>query len=171
MKTNKQISTEVYAKHLHLAETSSRQFRKTVMCELMELTGCSLAAAATYYNNCRKESASTDVSDKGIVVKSNRKASKNRSKEELQPDNECFSVLELMLNEAGETIVGRCQSFLMQGDASECFDSRVECFSDTNWILIQGLGPNHGDVYKLDIGEKEVKRYTSNADATEELSA
>jgi hypothetical protein len=55
--------------------------------------------------------------------------------------------------------VGRYQSFLAQGDASETFDAKCEAWPASHWIMIQGLGPNFGDTFKLDIGEREIKRY------------
>ena len=46
----KERAVEIYRQHLHLASTDGRQFRKTVMDQLIAETGCSLAAAATFYN-------------------------------------------------------------------------------------------------------------------------
>ena len=67
--------------------------------------------------------------------------------------------MELLLVEQDVFRVGRTQAFLMQGDASECFDGKAEAWPNSNWVMIQGLGPNHGDLFKLGDGEKEIKRY------------
>ena len=50
----------------------------------------------------------------------------------------------------------------MQGDASEAFDARIEFTPRNDWVMIQGLGPNSGDTFKLEPGEKEIKRYSSS---------
>ena len=51
MTTNKDTAVEIYAKHIALASTDGRLFRKTVMDEIMATCGCTLAAAPTFYNN------------------------------------------------------------------------------------------------------------------------
>lgn len=159
MSTIKHRAMEIYQEHLHLAATDGRLFRKTVMEQLMKEFDATLASVATHYNNCKKQALPVEGLGRKMVVKAGRKPAKDRIKEELQPDNECFSVLELTENESGDVVVGRCQSFLTQGDASESFDRKIELFNDTRWIMIQGLGPNHGDTYKLDAGEREIKSY------------
>lgn len=49
----KERAIEIYKQHLGLASTDGRLFRKTVMDQLMAETGCSLAAAATFYNTVK----------------------------------------------------------------------------------------------------------------------
>ena len=151
----KQRAVEIYNAHLELAKTDGRLFRKTVMDQLMAETGCSLAAAATHYNNAKK-AAPVEGLGRAAAPKGLKKpgSSTKGKKEELQDDNECFSVLEIV---GGN--VARCQSFLTQGDASEKYDEKVVAWPKSTWVLIQGLGPNSGDAYKLDAGEREVKRY------------
>ena len=56
MATNKDTAQIIYAKHIALASTDGRLFRKTVMDEIMATCGCTLAASATFYNHCKKES-------------------------------------------------------------------------------------------------------------------
>jgi len=146
---------EIYNDHLALASTDGRNFRKTVMDKLMAETGCSLAAAATHYNNAKKQAAPVEGLGRAPVPKGIRKpGGKGKKQEDLQDDNECFTVIELR-----DGSVGRCQSFLMQGDASEKFDDKVVAWPGSGWVMIQGLGPNSGDTFKLDTGEKEIKRY------------
>lgn len=157
----KQRAVEIYNHHIEIAKTDGRLFRKTVMDQLMAETGCSLAAAATHYNNAKKGSAPIEGLGRAPVPKGVRKMGNAKSKagEELIPDEECFTVIELLQGEGGGETVGRCQSFVLQGDASEKFDEKVGFWPNSVWVLIQGLGPNHGDNYKLDTGEKELKRY------------
>jgi hypothetical protein len=151
----KQRAIEIYNHHISLASTDGRGFRKTVMDQLMAETGCSLAAAATHYNNAKKLAAPVEGLGRAPVPKGIRKpGSKGKKQEELQPDDECFTVIELH-----DGVVGRCRSFLMQGDASETFDAKVVAWPNSEWVMIQGLGPNSGDNFKLDAGEKEIKRY------------
>lgn len=118
----------------------------------------SIASAATHYNNCKK-AVPVEGLGRAPVAKGVRKMGGQKAKkEDLIPDNDCFSVLELVPS-GNEYTVGRCQSFILQGDASEKFDQKVEAWPASNWVMIQGLGPNAGDTYKLDAGEKEIKRY------------
>ena len=156
----KQRAIEIYAQHIAMASTDGRLFRKTVREQMMAETGCSSSAASTHYNNSKKSSAHIEGLGRAPVPKGVRKpGSKGKTTEPLQPDDECFSVIEIV-----DGNVARCQTFLMQGDASEAFDSRTEYSPRTDWVMIQGFGPNSGDTFKLEAGEKEIKRYSS-ADA------
>ena len=156
----KERAAELYKEHLALASTDGRLFRKTVMDTLMAETGCSLAAAATHYNTAKKAfpvEGLGRVPQATGVVKPGQAAPKSK-KGELQDENDCFTVIELI--PAGkEFSVGRCQSFLLQGDASEKFDDKIIAWPNSQWVMIKGIGPNHGESYKLDAGELEIKRY------------
>ncbi len=154
----KQRAVEIYNEHIALAQTDGRLFRKTVMDQLMAETGCSLAAAATHYNNAKK-AAPVEGLGRAPVTKGARKVTPGKGKAaELVPDDECFTVLELV-NKDGEHLVGRSQSFIYQGEAGETFESKTSAWPNSTWVLIQGLGPNSGDSYKLEPGEKELKRF------------
>jgi hypothetical protein len=157
----KQRATEIYNQHIALAESNGRLFRKTVMDQLIAETGCSLAAAATHYNNSKK-TIPVDGLGRAPIPKGVRKMPTKGKTEELVPDEECFSVMEL--NPGGDDVctVGRCFSFILQGDASECFDEKRTAWPSSRWIMFQGLGPNAGDTFKLDAGEREIKRWTGS---------
>ena len=147
---------EIYNQHLALASTDGRGFRKAVMDQLMSEMGVSLASAATHYNNCKKGSSPVEGLGRAPVPKGVRKpGGKGKAQVQLQDDNECVSVIELIENN-----VARCQSFLTQGDASETFDAKIMTWPKSEWVMIWGLGPNSGDIFKLEAGEKEIKRYT-----------
>jgi hypothetical protein len=154
----KDRALEIYNQHLTLASTDGRSFRKTVMDQLMAETGCSLAAAATHYNSAKK-AVPVEGLGRAPVAKGVRKMPGKGKDKAIVQDNECFTVLELVTGEGNAFHVGRCQSFIMQGDASEKFDEKIEAWPNSSWVLMQGLGPNSGETYKLDAGEKEVKRY------------
>lgn len=156
----KQRAVEIYGQHIEIAKTDGRLFRKTVMDQLMAETNCSLAAAATHYNNAKKGATPIEGLGRAPLPPGMRKMgnAKTKTGEELIPDEECFTVIEL-LQESGSEVVGRCQSFILQGDASEKFDQKSEFWPNGVWVMIKGLGPNTGDTYKLDAGEKEIKRY------------
>ncbi len=79
--------------------------------------------------------------------------------EDIIPDDDCFTVLELVPDAETVSTVGRMESFVMQGDASETFDTKIEMWPTSNWALISGLGPNPGDTFRLAGCEKEIKRY------------
>ena len=151
---------ELYNLHLALASTDGRNFRKTVMDTLMEETGCTLAAAATHYNNAKKQAPVEGLGRAPVAAGVRKPGSTTKAKgDELQDDDECFSVIELLKHDDSST-VGRCRSHLMQGDASEEFDDRIKYKPNSVWIMIKGLGPLHGETFKLHGGEQELKRYT-----------
>ena len=168
MATNKDTAHIIYAKHIALAATDGRLFRKTVMDEIMATCGCTLAASATFYNNCKKAAAPIEGLGRAPVAKGVRKPGANKAKgEDLQDEDECYTVVELLKHKDGST-VGRCRSYLLQGDASEEFDDRIKYQPSAVWIMIKGLGPNHGDNFKLGANEVEIKRYTPAVEAVVE---
>jgi hypothetical protein len=163
----KQRAIEIYNEHLALASADGRNFRKTVMDQLMAETGCTLAAAATHYNNAKKNAAPIEGLGRPAAPKGIRKPGANKAgKEVLQEDNECFSVIELLKHHDTSITVGRCYAHLLQGDASEEFDERIKYKPHNAWVMIQGLGPLHGETFKLEKEEKEIKRYTPEMEAT-----
>ena len=159
MSTKERIQ-EIYAQHIALATTDGRLFRKTVMDQIMSEFGVSLASAATGYNNAKKN-APVEGLGRAAVPKGVHKAGATTPKSsDTVADNDCFTVIELVNNPTG-TIVAHTESFVMQGDASECFDSKVEYWPFSDWVMVMGLGPNPGDPFKLEPGEVEIKRFMS----------
>lgn len=158
MTSPKQRASEVYQQHIALASTDGRLFRKTVIEQLMAELDCSLASAATHYNNAKKAAPVEGLGRPTVTSAIRKPGVKGKATEELQPDNECFTVLELV-KEGSNEVVGRCRSHLMQGDASEDFDLRVQTWPNAKWVMIKGLGPISGESFKLDADESEVKRY------------
>ena len=157
----KKRAVEIYQQHIALAASDGRLFRKTVMDQLIAETGCSLAAAATHYNNSKKD-IPVDGLGRPPVSKNTRRpgaTQESDTDEDNVPESECFTVLEL-LKFADELSTGRSASFEMQGDASEVFDSKVTFWPKSTWVMSSGLGPNPGDTFKLKAGEKEIKRHT-----------
>jgi hypothetical protein len=155
----KEQAVKIFAQHIALASTDGTAFRRTVMEQLKAETGCSHAAAATHYNNAKKLQGPIAGLGRAAVPKGVRKMGTKASKTiDAIPDDECFSVLELVEND-GTFTVGRCQSFEMQGDASEKFDDKVSQWPNCTWVMIQGLGPAWSDTYKLAAGEREIKRH------------
>jgi len=148
---------EIYQQHLELASTDGRLFRKTVMDQLQSECGLTLSSAATHYNNCKK---SIPVEGLGRIQSNSVRKNTNKNKSvETIPDNECFTVMELIKKDT-EFTVGRIQSFVLQGDASESFDSKSVIYPESTWVMIQGLGPNSGDTFNLAPDEKEIKRHS-----------
>lgn len=151
---------EIYTSHLALIEISGTTFRKTVIQQFMKEFDVSLASASTHYNNCKKSSAPVEGLGRAPISKNVRRpGGKGKVQEAIQDDNECFTVIELLQHIQGET-VGRCYSHCLQGDASEEFDKRIQYNPPNVWVIIQGLGPLHGEEFKLNSGEVEIKRYT-----------
>lgn len=161
----KERAIEIYNHHIALASTDGRLFRKTVMDQLMAELDISLASAATHYNTAKKLAAPVEGLGRAPAPKGLKRPGATKGKAEvLQDDDECFTVIELV-TEGKDVLVGRCQSFLMQGDASEKFDEKVEAWPFNTWVLIQGLGPISGETFKLEQGEQEIKRYTPEVKA------
>ena len=152
----KDRAVEIYKQHIHLAAENGRLFRKTVMEQLKAETGCSQAAAATHYNNAKKL-LPVEGLGRAPVSKNVRRQRGHETVPDVD-DNDCFSVLELIPTEQGYD-VGRCQSFILQGDASEKFDEKKSAWAGSTWVMIQGLGPISGETYRLEPGEREIRRY------------
>ena len=150
----KDRAIELYRQHIELAATDGRLFRKTVMEQLMAETGCTPSSAATHYNTAKKAMPVEGLGRQGQPAAANKPSSKAAKKQALVPDHECYSVLELTDN-----TVGRYQSFILRGDASEKFDEKVAAWPQSTWVMIQGLGPNSGDNYRLEPEERELNRY------------
>lgn len=154
----KSTAIEIYNSHIELARTNGKLFRKTVMQQLMAETGCSGPAAATHYNTAKKAHPVEGLG-RAAVTKGARKITVGKGKPKvLIPDNECYSVLELVKHNEG-FVIGRCRSYDLQGDASETFDHRTTEWPTARWVMIQGLGPNSGDTFRLEPDEKVIKRY------------
>ena len=151
----KQRAIEIYGQHLPLAATNGRLFRKTVMDQLIAETGCSVAGAATHYNNCKK-TAPVEGLGRPQTPKGTRRVSTAKGKQQkVTPDNQCFTVIKV----TKEGKVGRTEAFGLQGDASETFDRKAATWPNKNWVMLQGLGPNPGDEFKLAEDEKEIKNH------------
>lgn len=148
----------IFEQHIALATTDPKLFRKTVLNQIVAEFGVSMASAATAYNNVKK--AAVPIEGLGRAVNPNviRKTNKHKVAE-VKPDEECFSIIELLRNKDGVT-VGRTRSYEFQGEASEAFDERAELAPVHTWVMIQGLGPMPGENYKLGDKEAEIKRYT-----------
>lgn len=160
MATPKERALALFIEHIALAPTNGTLFRTTIMNTLKEEFGVSQASAATLYNNAKKSQPPIEGLGRAPQSANAREASGNaKVEDDLQPDDECFTVLELLTHKDGMS-VGRCRSHLMQGDASEDYDERVSWTPLTTWIMIKGLGPNTGDSFKLASGESEIRRYT-----------
>ena len=154
----KEQAFAIYQQHIALASSDGRLFRRTVMDQMKAEMGISTASAATHYNNVKKSLPAIEGLGRVPGVLGARKAGRGKDEAHIQDDNECFSVLELEQGQ-GTTYVGRCVSFLTQGDASESFDAKIVAWPKSEWVLIQGLGPVAGSPFELEEGEKEIKRY------------
>lgn len=156
----KERALALYQEHIELAKTDGRLFRKTIMETLQkEFPGMSVAGAATHYNNAKKANPVEGLGRAPVPAGVRRPGGRGKKQEPMLDDNECFSVLELV-GEADALSVARCQSFAFQGEAGETFERKAESWPNSIWVLIQGLGPNSGDSYRLEPGEKEIRRYT-----------
>lgn len=152
MSDTKTRAAEIYQQHIGLATTDPRNFRKTVMDQIMSELNVSLASAATHYNNAKKASPVEGLG-RATVTKGARKITTSKGKsQEVIPDEECYTVLEII-----EGKVGRTFSYEFQGEASEVFEKKVYGWPNSAWVMIKGLGQNPGDPYYLNADEKEIR--------------
>ncbi len=152
--TTKERALEIFKLHLPLASQDGKKFRKTVIEQIMEEFGCSLSSASTHYNNAKKTGPAVEGLGRTSTPATNQSVGAVLKKTASE-DDPCFSVLEIV-----DGLVARCQSFLIQGDASEKFDEKVAAWPNTKWVMIEGLGPISGERYRLEPEEKEIKAYT-----------
>lgn len=162
MSNAKQRAIEIYNQHIELAKTDGRLFRRTVMEQLKTETGCTQAAAATHYNNAKKayEAAHGAIAGLGRAPQAAgvRKMSKGTATQQEQPDEACYTVLEVVQVESLST-VGRTHSFEGLGLARIKLKDMIGRYPKSKWKLITGLGPNSGDTYKLAPDEKILVEY------------
>jgi hypothetical protein len=159
----KDKAIEIFNQHIAMAASDGTAFRRTVMEQLKTETGCSHAAAATHYNNAKKLHGPIAGLGRAETPKGARRMGNKPKKEaDVAPDNECFSVIELVGDD--QNIVGRCQSFLYQGEAGEKYEQKVEAHPYTTWLLMQGLGPISGDTFKLQPGEIVMRKHNAIAE-------
>ena len=177
----KQRAIEIYNQHIDLAATDGRLFRKTVMNQLMVELGVTNASAATRYNQAKKACPSVDGLGRAAISKGVRRMISKGKIEDVIPDDECFTVIEVVPSTDEDTLptVGRTHSHALQGEASEDFDEKIQQWPTSHWDMISGLGPNPGEQYKLEMGEKVIKYYlngklvdlTVTAEVKEEIIA
>ena len=127
----------------------------------MDVHGLSAPNASAYYNKCKKESPQIPGLGRPQHTAGVRKLNNTDSFITEVDDDDCFTVLEILSSPDDVQTVGRCYSFVLQGDASECFDAKSETWNKSKWVMIRGLGPNHGDVYKLSKTEELIKETIS----------
>ena len=159
-------AVELFNEHIALSTTDQTAFRRLVMNTLIAEFSLpdkpmSIAAAATHYNNAKKgaEAAGTvsglgrtvtKVIDPDAVVATVGKIKK--AGKAIVDDSACFTVIEVI-----DGIVCRCRSYLDIGEARDDVYDRREFSSFERWKLIQGLGPNSGETYRLRDDEKEIE--------------
>jgi hypothetical protein len=160
----KERAIKIYNQHIALASTDGRLFRKTVMEQLKSETGCTQAAAATHYNNAKKAGPQIEGLGRASVAPGVRKMPKGTPTQQEQPDEECYTVLELVPVESLVT-VGRTHSFEGLGLARIKLKEMIARAPNSKWKLIMGLGPNSGDSYKLRPDEKVLVEYPEPAAA------
>ena len=142
---------EIYNQHLDLANIDGKAFRRTVMNQIQLEFNCTISSAATAYNNAKKSSPKIA----GLGRENKTKIQKEKKSKTIQNDNDCYSVLELINN---SMTVGRTESFLTQDLANSKYIEQIRNYPNSNWVLIQGLGPNPDEQFYLLPGEREICR-------------
>lgn len=145
----------LFFQHATLIVEDPTLFRKRVVKDLKSETGLDRKEALREYDRFLKEFRKinpTMVEPLFRAAEEKRVVRRTRSK--LKPDNECFSIVEIF----GNNTVGRCQSFLTEEEARAKFETRALLYPHDQWVLIQGLGPNSEDSYRLGHGERELER-------------
>lgn len=154
--THRELTEQLFDKHFHIASTDGKLFRQTVIEEFMAITGLGYSSGNIHYSAVKRDRS---VPGLGRKPRSNRtKKLNHQPKEEIQDDNDCYSVLELISN-YNQTVVGRCKSYLTLDEATVAFEGKIKAFADATWVLIQGIGPIPDELYVLEAGESELRRH------------
>jgi hypothetical protein len=165
MTTAKERAVELFNANIGMIEEINQtEFRRHVMNTLIEEFSTpekemTIAAAATHYNNAKKLAESQGLvsglgrSTPAPVAGTTIIKPKKTVEKKTIDDDACFTVVEVV---GGET--RRTMSFIANGDASEHFEACYLSFPEhsKNWRLIQGLGPNSGEPFRLQAGEKDI---------------
>lgn len=150
---------DIFIENLELAKVDQSMFRRRVIETIMVEFSTpekqmSHAASAAQYNSAKKKAEGQgQVAGLGRPAKdpSEVKHEKGDSSKLLFDDCDCYTVLEIV-----DGLVRRTGSFLDKGLALQKLAERRTAKIPTMWKLIQGLGPNVGDVYKLADNETEL---------------
>ena len=149
----KERAQQLWTERLAQASTDPSGFRKGIITTLVEEYGCSIATASTQYNAVKNRNPPVP----GLGRQRAATPAQQRSNEDEDEDEPCYSVLEL--EPSGRHYrVARSRAFLLQGDASETYDIACQSYPNSVWVLIYGIGPLHGERYRLSSGEREIKR-------------
>lgn len=155
MMSLKERAQELWNQRVATAAKDPRAFRGGIIETLKAEFGCSTATASTQYNNVKKRSPPVEGLGRAPGVKRQPKAVNPVETEDA--DSACYSVIELTPH--GKSYqVGRTRAFILQGDASEIYDTACQSYPNSVWVMIKGIGPFHGDSYRLASGEYEIKR-------------
>lgn len=151
----KERAQELWDQRVATAAIDPKAFRGGIIETLKAEFGCSTATASTQYNNVKKRNP--PVEGLGRAPGAKRQPRVGKPAETADDESECYSVIELAPH--GKTyLVGRTRAFILQGDASEIYDTACHSYPGSVWVMIKGIGPLHGETYKLASGEYEIKR-------------
>jgi len=159
--SHRERAIEIYQQHQALLTTDRRLFRKTVMDQLQSELKISVASAATHYNSARQHFNPDTAAPADPTVRVIRPGGTVRKKAAIKPDDQCYAVMELTADGSGSTVVGRYRSFLERTPAENYYQTRMVTWPNSTWVLVNGLGPNSGDPYRLSAGERELRRYSA----------
>lgn len=161
MASHRERAIEIYQQHCALLDQDRRLFRKTVMDQLQSELGISLPSAATHYNTARQHFNPALATTADPAVRVVRPGGTPRKKTAVKPDDQCYAVIEITADSSGTAVVGRYRSFLERPEAENYYQTRMVTWPGSTWVLVNGLGPNSGDPYRLEAGERELRRYSA----------
>lgn len=151
----KERAQELWNQRVATAAIDPRAFRGGIIETLKAEFGCSTATASTQYNNVKKRNPPVEGLGRAPGVK--RRPQVDKPIDPADADSTCYSVIELTPH--GKSYrVGRTRAFILQGDASEIYDTACQSYPGSVWVMIKGIGPLYGESYKLASGEYEIKR-------------
>ena len=149
----KDRAQQLWQERVSTAAENLMGFRKGIIDTLVAEFGCSVATASTQYNAVKNRNPPVP----GLGRQRAAAPAQQRPNEDEDEDEPCYSVLEL--EPSGRHYrVARSRAFLLQGDASETYDIACQSYPNSVWVLIYGIGPLHGERYRLSSGEREIKR-------------
>lgn len=155
---SEEYTKKLFQEHSALILTDPTLFRKRVIRFLKDRTGWERSDAVQEYERVLKQLKHSNYEFVApLFDAAAAKRAQRTAKKDMQPDDECYSVIEIMSDET----VGRCQSFLTLQEAEEKYNSKVNLWPNSTWVLIGGLGPNSADRYRLEEGERELMRHVT----------
>lgn len=140
------IAHEIFLKHILIAKQNGTLFRKTVMDEIKLVLGATQQSAAVRYNEIKKMlEREKDPRIEGLGRSSQQAASAPDPDDDDSDDttdyDAVWTTFSVKHNQDGTVEILNEYQHLIQGDASEMHDSKVEAHPTKHWVMCKGPAP------------------------------